>query len=113
MNTTAMTANVRAQESPISLPVNGQPRTLIEIVDHEALGYRAWSTPEGDFLARQMERLAQLIVWTSASNPVDFEDRMEVYDRELRDRHFEMGYHEGLEAGRRECRCGTCFKDRD
>ena len=40
-----------AQEAPISLPVNGQPRTLIEIVDHEALGYRAWGTPEGDSLA--------------------------------------------------------------
>ena len=99
--------------APKLVPMNGQPVTMLEIVEHKAEGYRAWGNEMGDFLAQQMKRLAQLIVWTSASNPVDFEDRMEVYDRELRDRHFEMGYHEGLEAGRRECRCGTCFKDRD
>src|SRR5271157_4296775 len=113
MNTTAMTANVRAQESPRPVPANGQPMTLLEIVEHEALGYRAWGTPEGDFLARQMERLAQLIRWTGASTPEDHEDRMEVWDAEIRDRYWDMGYHEGLEAGRRECRCGTCFMDRD
>ncbi len=78
MNTTAMTANVRAQESPRPVPANGQPVTLVEIVEHEALGYRAWGTPEGDFLARQMERLGQLIRWTGASTPEDHEDRMEV-----------------------------------
>ena len=87
MNTTAMTANGRAQESPRLVPANGQPMTLVEIVEHEALGYRAWGTPEGDFLARQMERLAQLIRWTGASTPEDHEDRMEVWDAEIRDRY--------------------------
>lgn len=106
--------NAIATQTALNMvPTNGQPVTMLEIVEHEASGYRAWGNEMGDFLAQQMERLAQLIVWTSTSNPVDFEDRMEVYDRELRDRHFEMGYHEGLEAGRRECRCGTCFKDQD
>ena len=47
---------------PVS--ANGRPTTLAELVDHEALAYRAWGTPEGDFLARQMERLAQLVRWT-------------------------------------------------
>ena len=84
-----------------------------EIVEHEALGYSAWGTPEGEFLARQMDRLAQLIRWTGASTPEDHEDRMEVWDAEIRDRYWDMGFHEGLVAGRRECRCGTCFKDRD
>ena len=112
MNTTAMTANVRAQESPRPLPGTAS-RTLLEIVDHEALGYRAWGTPEGDFLARQMERLAQLIRWTGASTPEDHEDRMEVWDAEIRDRYWDMGFHEGLVAGRRECRCGQCSLDRD
>ena len=109
MNTTATTTD-RALDAPA---LNGQPQTLAEIVDHEALGYRAWGTQAGDFLARQMERLAQLIRWTGASTPEDHEDRMEVWDAEIRDRYWDMGFHEGLVAGRRECRCGTCFKDRD
>jgi hypothetical protein len=113
MNATAITSNGRAQEAPISLPVNGQPTTLVEIVEHEALGYRAWGTPVGDFLARQMDRLGQLIAWASATTPADFEDRLEVYDRELRDRHYRMGFEDGLQTGRRECRCGQCFLDRD
>jgi len=95
------------------VPTNGQPVTMLEIVEHEAEGYRAWGTPEGEFLARQMDRLAQLIRWTGASTPEDHEDRMEVWDAEIRDRYWDMGFHEGLVAGRRECRCGTCFKDRD
>lgn len=84
------------------LSANGQPLILVEIVDHEALGYRAWGTPEGDFLAEQMERLSQLLTWTSATTPDDHEDRMEIYDRELRDRHYDRGYHDGLEEGRRQ-----------
>ena len=91
------TATKRVHEAP----ANGQPISLVEIVEHEALGYRAWGTPEGDFLARQMDRLSQLIRWTEASNPDDFDDRMELYDRELRDRHYDQGYHDGLEEGRR------------
>src|SRR5947209_1425875 len=54
---------------PEAVSVNGQPLTLAEVVDHEAMGYRGWGTPTGDFLARQMERLAQLIRWTNAMRP--------------------------------------------
>ena len=95
------------------VPTNGQPVTMLEIVEHEAEGYRAWGTPEGEFLARQMDRLAQLIRWTGASAPEDHDSLMEVWDDEIRDRYWDIGYHVGLEAGRRECRCGVCFKDRD
>jgi hypothetical protein len=84
------------------VPRNGQPLTLAEIVDHEAIGYRAWGTPAGDLLARQIERLAQLIRWTNAESPEDHEARMEVWDEEIRERWFDRGYHEGYEAGRRE-----------
>ncbi len=109
MNTTATTTG-RALDAPA---LNGRPQTLAEIVDHEALGYRAWGTQAGDFLAHQMERLAQLIRWTSASNPVDFEDRMETSERELRDRLYQTGFADGFESGRRECRCGLANVDRD
>ena len=76
--------------------------TLAEVVDHEAMAYRAWGTPAGDFLARQMERLAQLVRWTGATTPEEHEARMEVWDEEVREQWFDRGYHEGQEAGRRE-----------
>jgi hypothetical protein len=87
---------------PDSVPANGQPLRLAEIVDHEAMGYRAWGTPAGEFLARQMERLAQLIRWTDAATPEDHEARLEIWDEEIRRQWFDRGYHEGYEAGRRQ-----------
>lgn len=87
---------------PDATPSNGEPRTLAEVVDHEAMSYRAWGTPEGDFLARQMERLAQLVRWTGAKTPEEHEARMDVWDDEVREQWYDRGYHEGLEAGRLE-----------
>jgi hypothetical protein len=84
--------------------INGRPTTLAELVDHEALAYRAWKTPEGDFLARQMERLAQLIRWTGATTPEDHEARMEVWEADLRQQWEDRGHAAGLEQGRREGR---------
>ena len=83
-------------------PSNGQPMTLAEVVDHEAMAYRAWGTPAGDFLARQMERLAQLVRWTGANTPEEHEARMEVWDDEVREQWYDRGYQEGMEAGRLE-----------
>ena len=73
--------------------MNGEPRTLIEIINHEALGYRAWGTPEGEFLARQMERLAQLIRYDRGEHdPKTMRGRrLEVSDAEMRDRYGDMG----------------------
>ena len=56
-----------------SVPVNGLPSTPVETVEHEAMAYRAWGTPEGDFLARQMDRLAQFIRWTGTTTPDEHE----------------------------------------
>jgi hypothetical protein len=83
---------------------NGEPRTLAEVIDHEAIAYRGWGTPTGDFLARQMEQLAQLVRWTGATTPEDHEARMEVWDHDLRRRWEDRGYVAGPEAGRREGR---------
>ena len=94
--------NGEVQLRPEAAPVNGQPLTIAEVVDHEAMGYRAWGTPAGDFLARHMERLAQLIRWTNAATPEDHEARMEVWDDEIREQWFDRGYHEGYDAGRRD-----------
>jgi hypothetical protein len=99
------TATIKEQTQSV-VPANGQPTTFLEIVEHEALGYRAWGTTAGGFLADQLGRIAQLMRWTGARTPEDFDARMEIYDRELRDRHYEQGYQDGLEAGRREaCPC--------
>jgi hypothetical protein len=87
---------------PAAVPPIGPPMSLAELVDHEAMGYRTWGTPAGEFLARQMDRLAQLIRWTGASTPEEHETRMEVWDDDVREQWFDRGYHEGLEAGRRE-----------
>lgn len=89
---------------PGDVRANGQPTTFLDIVEHEALGYKAWGTPVGGFLSDQLGRIAQLIRWTGAHGPQEHEDRMETYDRELRDRYYDRGYHDGLEAGRREAR---------
>jgi hypothetical protein len=83
-------------------PSNGEPLTLAEVIDHEARAYRAWGTPAGAFLARHMERLAQLIRWTGATTPEEHEARMEVWDEEVREQWYDRGFQEGLEAGRRE-----------
>ncbi len=100
------TAAPAADSSPPFVPSNGQPTRFLEVVEHEAMGYRAWGTPTGRFLAEQMSRIAQLIRWTGATTPEDHEDRMEIYDRELRDRFYEQGYQDGQEDGRREsCPC--------
>ena len=100
---TALTANDRSDATP-SLPANGQPITLVEMVEHEAMAYLAWGTTEGDFLARKMERLAQLIRWTGANDPAEHEARIEVWEEDIREKCFDRGYSEGYEAGRRSAR---------
>jgi hypothetical protein len=83
-------------------PVNGVPMTLAEVIDDEARAYRSQGTPIGDFLGRQMERLAQLVRWSGGSTPTEHEDRMLLWDEEIRAREFDRGYSEGVEATRRE-----------
>jgi hypothetical protein len=87
---------------PELVPLNGQPLTLVEVVEHEIMGYRAWGTPTGDFLARQMERLGQLVRWTGATTPEEHEARIEVWDEEIREQWSDKGYREGYEAGCRD-----------
>ncbi len=75
--------------------VNGEPMTLVESVDHEALAYRAWGTPIGEFLAEQMERVAFLVRFTGATTPREYADRVEVLELGLREEAFDRGYAEG------------------
>jgi hypothetical protein len=84
------------------VPLNGQPATLAETIDHEALAYRAWKTPTGDFLATKLEELATLVRWTGAATPADHIDRMDVWDAEIAEQHFDRGYREGFAAAQRQ-----------
>ena len=90
--------------SPSKSGASGRPASLAEIVDHEAFGYRQWGTPDGDFLARQMERLAQLVRWTGAESPQQHDDRMEVWEEEVRRQHYDQGFTAGRIRGIEEAK---------
>jgi hypothetical protein len=87
-----------------TIPANGMPANLAGAIDLEAMSYRSQGTPIGDFLADQMERLAQLVRFTGAITPQEHLDRMEVLDAQIAEQHFERGYSEGLEVGLRQVR---------
>ncbi len=91
-----------AEPAVPTVPVNGQPTTLAEYVDHEAMSYRSQGTAEAAFVAEHLARLSQLIRWTGATTPAEHEDRMQVWDEEIRSKEFDRGYSEGMEAARRE-----------
>ena len=87
---------------------DGPRLTFVELIDHEAFGYRAWGTPVGVFLALRMEDLAQLVRWTHATTPGEHEARMEAWEADLREQWEARGYEAGRIAS---CRCGACPVD--
>jgi hypothetical protein len=78
-----------------------RPATLEDAVRREADAYRAIGTPTGDFLARQMDRLAQLIRFTGAADGEEHEARMLVMEESVKESELDRGYAEGKEAGLR------------
>jgi hypothetical protein len=104
-------ANARASHhsSPAMLPANGQPLTLAEQVDHEALAFRSRGDSIGQFIADHLDRLAQLIRWTGAQTPDQHEERMEVWDEEIRAKWFDRGYETALEKAQTQ---GLSLDDR-
>ena len=93
---------LNAEPAVPTVPVNGQPVTLAEYVDDEARSYRSQGTPEAAFIAEHLERLGQLIRWTGAATPAEHNDRMEIWDEEIRAQHYDRGYSDGVAAARRE-----------
>ena len=77
------------------------PMTLEQAVRSEADGYRAVGTPIAAFLARQLDRLAQLVRFTGAADGDEFECRLDVMEQDVREESFNRGYQEGQEAGLR------------
>jgi hypothetical protein len=85
-----------------TVPINGQPTTLAEYVADEARSYRSQGTTEAAFIAEQLDRVEQLIAWTSATTPAEFRDRLEVWDRQIAEDHFERGRAAGYDDARFE-----------
>ena len=86
------------------VPANGQPVNLAEAIDREALAYRSQETVIGDFLATQLERLAQIIRFTESVTPAEFSDRFDVLEGQARDQWREVGFEDGFQAGLRAAR---------
>jgi hypothetical protein len=84
-----------------TIPANGMPANLAEAIDHEAIAFKAQGTDVAIFLAGQLERLAQLVRFTGATTPQEHLDRMDVWDAQIAEQHFERGYQEGYQAGLR------------
>jgi len=97
MSTLANTPSAH-HSSPAMLPANGQPVTLAEQVDHEALAFRSRGDSIGQFIADHLDRLAQLVRWTGAETPDQHEERMEVWEDEIRAKWYDRGYEAGLEV---------------
>ena len=95
---------------PALVPANGQPLTLAEQIDHEALSYKARGDCLGQFIASHLDRLAQLVRWTGANSPDQHEERMEIWEDEIRAKWFDHGFEAGLQAARDEY--GLSLNDR-
>jgi hypothetical protein len=78
------------------------PTTLLGAVEVEVHRLRRCGGPFAGFIAGHLERLAQMVAWTSATTPQEHEERIEIADDESRARWFDRGYTEGIEAARRE-----------
>jgi hypothetical protein len=77
---------------------------LAKLVEHQAAFYRAWPTEAGALIAETVDDLAAKVLATDARTPNEYRARIGVLDDEARDQWQEVGYQEGLAAGREECR---------
>jgi hypothetical protein len=78
--------------------------SLAELVEAQAVAYRAWPLAAGAMIARHLEDLAQRIRYVSATTPQEYEARSDQIDREARDQWEAIGF----ENGRASCVCRQC-----
>jgi hypothetical protein len=52
----------------------------------------------GDFLADQLMRLHQLVLWTKSRTPAEHLERMEAWDAEIEAQTYDRGFAAGVEA---------------
>jgi hypothetical protein len=69
--------------------------SLLNHVKAEALRQRERGGTYAAFVADQLERIAQIIVFTSAETPEQYEDRLVANEMAVQEAEFERGYQEG------------------
>jgi hypothetical protein len=72
--------------------------SLLNHVQAEAIRLRGRGGPHAAFVAAQLERVAQLIAFTGAETPEQFEDRIFANEQEVQEAAFERGYQEGRQS---------------
>jgi hypothetical protein len=72
--------------------------SLLHHVRDEILRLRAQESRSGNFMADQLERVAQVIVFTGAETPEQYVDRVFANEQAVQEQHFERGYQEGRES---------------
>jgi hypothetical protein len=78
--------------------------SLPDLIEHTAEFFAAWPTGVGSLIAEALRELAAKVHATGATTPDEYRDRIAVMEDEARQQHEEVGYQEGLAAGREECR---------
>jgi hypothetical protein len=76
--------------------------SLADLADHVAAHFRGWHNGAGDLFAKTLEELGHKIRFTQATNPSDFEARVEILEADRDDSHYRAGYENGLIIGRRQ-----------
>jgi hypothetical protein len=71
---------------------------LLNHVKAEAIRLRERGGSHAAFVADQLERVAQLIVFTGAETPEQYDDRVFANEEAVAEQHFERGYQEGRES---------------
>jgi hypothetical protein len=69
--------------------------SLLNYVKAEAIRHRERGGDHARFIADELERIAQLIIFTAAETPEQYTDRVEANEAAVKEEHFERGYQEG------------------
>jgi hypothetical protein len=81
----------------------GATLSLADLVSKQAEAFRAWPIEAGAMIADALDDLAAKIQATDAHTPDEYRARIEILEAEAAEQHQEIGYQEGLAAGRAEC----------
>jgi hypothetical protein len=69
--------------------------SLLNHVKAEAIRLRERGGAHAAFVAAQLDRVAQLIIFTGAETPEQYDDRVFANEQAVQEGHFERGYQEG------------------
>jgi hypothetical protein len=72
--------------------------SLLNHVKAEAIRLRERGGSHAAFVAEQLERVAQIIVFTGAETPEQYDERVFANEQAVQEQHFERGYQEGRES---------------